>query len=106
MFDNDSFILAPTPTSGLTCELHYYYRPNSLTTVGDDNQSWLSENAPNALLYGSLVEGAVFMKASPDTIMLYEQKFQESLAMLKILGEFKDVRDEARHDQMKMQGSA
>jgi len=38
--------------------------------------------------------------------MLYEQKFQESLAMLKILGEFKDVRDEARHDQMKMQGSA
>jgi hypothetical protein len=60
------------------------------------------------MLYGSLVEGAVFMKASPDTIMLYEQKFQEALAMLKLLGEFKDVRDEARHDQIKImaQGSA
>jgi|TARA_R110000787_G_scaffold260850_1_gene366094 hypothetical protein len=108
IFDDDTFILAPTPTSGLTCELHYYYRPNSLTSVGADNQTWLSENAPNAMLYGSLVEGAVFMKASPDTIMLYEQKFQEALAMLKLLGEFKDVRDEARHDQIKImaQGSA
>ena len=102
IFDNDAFIIAPTPTSGFTAELHYYYRPASLTSVGDNNQSWLSENAPNALLYGSLVEGAVFMKASPDTIMLYEQKFQEALAMLKLLGEFRDVRDEARHDQIKM----
>ena len=54
------------------------------------------------MLYGALVEGAVFMKSSPDTIMLYEQKFQEAMAMLKLLGEFKDVRDESRHDQIKL----
>jgi len=107
-FDDDTFIVAPTPSSDLTVELHYYYRPASLTTVGDDNKSWLSENAPNAMLYGCLVEGAVFMKASPDTIMLYETKFQEALAMLKLLGEFKNVRDEARHDSIKImpQGTA
>tara|TARA_R100000935_G_C2814828_1_gene156773 strand:+ start:498 stop:1166 length:669 start_codon:yes stop_codon:yes gene_type:complete len=102
LFDEEAFIIAPTPTSGLDAELHYYYRPASLTSVGDDNQSWLSENAPNAMLYGALVEGAVFMKSSPDVIMLYEQKFQEALAMLKLLGEFRDVRDEARHDQIKI----
>ena len=101
-FDEDSFIIAPTPNADYSVELHYNYRPSSLTTVGDNNQSWLSENAPNAMLYGSLVEGAVFMKAAPDVIMLYEQKFQEALAMLKLLGEFKDVRDEARHDQVKI----
>ena len=105
LFDNNTFILAPTPGSALSFELHYNYRPASLTSVGDDNQSWLSENAPNAMLYGSLVEGAVFMKASPDTIMLYEQKFQEALAMLKLLGEYKDVRDEARNDQIKIMPS-
>ena len=107
-FDDDTFIVAPTPSSDLTVELHYYYRPASLTTVGDDNKSWLSENAPNAMLYGCLVEGAVFMKASPDTVMLYETKFQEALAMLKLLGEFKNVRDEARHDSIKImpQGTA
>ena len=102
IFDEEAFIIAPTPTSGFTAELHYYYRPASLTSVGDNNQTWLSENAPNALLYASLVEGAVFMKSPPDTIMLYEQKFQEALAMLKMLGEFRDVRDESRHDQTKI----
>ena len=101
-FDQDSFIIAPTPSADFTVELHYNYRPNSLTTVGDDNQSWLSDNAPNALLFGSLVEGAVFMKSSPETVMMYEQKFQEALAMLKVLGEFKDVRDEARSDNLKI----
>ena len=68
----------------------------------DSNQSWLSDNAPNAMLYGVLVEGAVFMKMSPETIMMYEQKYQEALAMLKLLGEYKDVRDEARNDQIKI----
>jgi hypothetical protein len=101
-FDEDTFIVAPTPDTNYSVELHYNYRPNSLTTVGDDNQTWLSENAPNAMLYGSLVEGAVFMKSDPNTISLYEQKYQEALAMLKLLGEYKDVRDEARNDQIKI----
>ena len=102
IFDNDSFILAPTPNSNYSVELHYYYRPNSLTTVSSSSQTWLSENAPNAMLYGSLVEGAVFMKSDPQTIALYDSKFQEALGMLKLLGEFKDVRDEARNDQIKI----
>ena len=101
-FDEDTFILAPTPSTNFTFELHYNYRPESLTQLSADGKSWLSENAPNAMLYGSLVEGAVFMKEAPDTIMLYEQKFQEALAMLKVLGEYKDVRDEARNDQIKI----
>tara|TARA_R100000234_G_scaffold119098_1_gene101135 strand:+ start:1217 stop:1873 length:657 start_codon:yes stop_codon:yes gene_type:complete len=102
-FDDNTFLLAPTPNATLDFELHYNYRPNSLTTVGNDNQTWLSDNAPNAMLYGALVEGAVFMKEAPETIMLYEQKFQEALALLKVLGEYKDVRDEARNDQLKIQ---
>ena len=105
-FDENTFILAPTPNTNYTFELHYNYRPATLTSVGDNNKSWLSENAPNAMLYGSLVEGAVFMKEGPETIVLYEQKFQEALAMLKMLGEYKDVRDEARHDQIKIQPQA
>ena len=42
------------------------------------------------------------MKMSSETIMMYEQKYQEALAMLKLLGEYKDVRDEARNDQIKI----
>ena len=105
-FDDDTFLLAPTPNATLNFELHYNYRPASLTSMQSSEQTWLSDNAPNAMLYGALVEGAVFMKEAPDTIMLYEQKFQEALALLKVLGEYKDVRDEARNDQLKIQPQA
>ena len=101
-FDEDSFIVAPTPDTDYSVELHYYYRPASLTTLADSGQSWLSENAPNAMLYGSLVEGAYFLKLDPQSISLYENKFQEALSTLKLLGEFKNVRDEARNDQIKL----
>lgn len=101
-FDDNTFIVAPTPDSDYTTELHYYYRPASLTTLADSGQSWLSENAPNAMLYGSLVEGAYFLKQDPNTIALYETRYQEALATLKLLGEFKNVRDEARNDQVKL----
>ena len=105
-FDDNTFLLAPTPNATLDFELHYNYRPASLTSMQSSEQTWLSDNAPNAMLYGALVEGAVFMKEASDTIMLYEQKFQEALALLKVLGEYKDVRDEARNDQLKIQPQA
>ena len=105
-FDDNTFIVAPTPNANFNVELHYYYRPASVTSLGDSEQTWLSENAPNALLFGSLVEGAVFMKADPQSITIYETKFQEALATLKVLGEFKNVRDEARNDQIKLNPGA
>ena len=101
-FDDDTFILAPTPSSDFTFELHYFYRPASLTAAGDSGTTWLSTNASNAMLYGCLVEGTIFMKAAPDEIMVYDQKFKEALATLKALGESKDVRDEARYDNIRM----
>ena len=54
------------------------------------------------MLYGCLVEGTIFMKSAPDEIMVYDQKFKEALATLKALGESKDVRDEARYDNIRM----
>ena len=101
-FDDDTFILAPTPSSDFTFELHYFYRPASLTAAGDSGTTWLSQNASNAMLYGCLVEGTIFMKSAPDEIMVYDQKFKEALATLKALGESKDVRDEARYDNIRM----
>ena len=101
-FDDDTFILAPTPSSDFTFELHYFYRPASLTAAGDSGTTWLSTNASNAMLYGCLVEGAIFMKSSPEETLIYEQKFKEALATLKLLGESKDVKDEDRYDNVRM----
>ena len=102
LFDDNTFILGPTPNSNYTFELHYYYRPSSLTAGLDNGVTWLSDNAPNAVLYGALVEAAVYMKQDPNTIGLYESKFQEALVLLKSLGEFKNIRDESRNDSVKL----
>ena len=65
-FDKDNFILAPVPDDIYEMELHYFYRPQSLTAVGDNGTTWLSENAPNAMLFGSLVEANLYMKGEAD----------------------------------------
>jgi hypothetical protein len=96
LFDRDNFILAPTPDAVYVAELHYYYRPASLTSLTDSGTSWLSENAPLAMLYGSLLEAYTFMKGEPDMIALYTQQLQMALAGMKQFGENKEVTDQYR----------
>ena len=95
-FDVDNFILAPTPDSGYTVDIHYLYRPTSITTGADSGTTWLSENAELALLYGSLVESYIFMKGEAQMMQIYEQRMQESMARLKNLGEGQETTDEYR----------
>jgi len=92
-FDADHFILAPTPNSGYTVELHYFYRPASLTAGSDSGTTWLSTNAPFALLYGSIIEAYAFMKGEPDVIQNYNGLYMQYLERLKDLGEARENTD-------------
>ncbi|MAL09052.1 MAG: hypothetical protein CMF74_05225 [Maricaulis sp.] len=96
VFDVSNFIIAPTPASALAVELHYYYRPGSLTTGGDSGTTWLSENAELALLYGSLYEAYTFMKGEADVLQNYNARLVEAISTLKMLGEAKEVTHEYR----------
>jgi len=95
-FDIDNFIVAPTPDSNYAVELHYYYRPASLTAGSDSGTTWLSENAPNALLYGSLVEAYIYMKGEADVLAMYEKQFSEALSRIKDLAEARENNDAYR----------
>jgi hypothetical protein len=95
-FDSDNFIVAPTPDSNYTLELHYYYRPASLTAGADGGTTWLSTNAPFALLYGSLIEAYYYMKGEPDVIAQYEKNYVFYLQRLKDLGEARENEDAYR----------
>ena len=99
-WDEDTFVLAPTPDAKFTAELHYFYRPQSIT-ASDDGTSWLGTNAELCLLYGSLVEAYTFMKGEPDLLQLYNGRFTESLEWLKNLGEAKQVQDQYRYDSVR-----
>lgn len=91
-----NFILGPTPDQAYDVELHYYYRPASLTAGQDSEYTWLSSNASNALLYGSLIEAYIYMKGEQDVISMYEGRFQESLSRLKDLAEARENDDAYR----------
>jgi hypothetical protein len=92
-FSEDHFIVAPTPNSGYTVELHYFYRPTSLTAGADSGTTWVSTNAPFALLYGSLVEAYTFMKGEPDVIQNYNGLYTQYLERVKDLGEARENTD-------------
>jgi|TARA_Y100000015_G_scaffold43141_1_gene52485 hypothetical protein len=101
-FDQNTFMLAPTPDSNYTAEVHYFYRPASLTAGSDSGTTWLSENAPNSLLFGSLVEASTYLKNETETA-LYQAKFAEAITLLKNLGEAEAVTDEFRSGKVAKQ---
>lgn len=94
-FDVNNFILAPTPSSAFAVELHYYYRPASLTT-DDSGTTWISTNAPDALLYATLMEAYTFMKGEKDVLDLYNGRFLEALSRLKNYAEGRNYSDSYR----------
>lgn len=99
-WDDEAFLLAPTPDDSYTMELHYFYRPPSITTVSSGT-TWLGDNAELALLYGALVEAYTFMKGEAELLALYNNRFLEAIQWLKILGEGKQTRDEYLYDRVR-----
>ncbi len=95
-FDIDNFILGPTPDAAYEVELHYFYRPASLTAGAEDGTTWLSTNASVSMLYGSLIEAYTFMKGEADLVQNYTQRFTEALSRVKNFGESQEVTDAYR----------
>jgi hypothetical protein len=105
VFDTNNFILAPIPNDALPVELHYYYRPTSITTTTGSDTTWLGNYAQEALLYGALIEAYIFMKGEADLINLYEQRFNEALARLKNYGEGREDVDAYRDGLIRMKAT-
>lgn len=98
IFDNNSFILGPTPDDNYEVELHYFYYPQSIVIAGT---SWLGDNFDNVLVYGALLEAATFMKSDADVIANYKSRYDEAMVELKQLGDAKDRQDSYRSGQVR-----
>lgn len=96
MFDENSYLLGPTPDVSYSMELHYFYYPESIVTAGT---SWLGDNFPTVLLYGALLEAYTFMKGEQDVLAQYQSRYDEALALLKKLGEGRNTQDQYRVPQ-------
>ena len=98
-FDDDTFIVGPTPDAGYTSELHYGYYPQSIVTAGT---TWLGEEFDSALLNGALIEAIRFMKGEPDIVATYEKMYLQSITLLKALGDGKLREDAYRSGQFRV----
>lgn len=94
-----SFILGPTPNSGYSVELHYYYYPESIVDAGT---TWLGDNFDSALLNGALVEAIRYMKGEADMVKLYQDMYLQSIALMKNLGDGKQRMDAYRSGQVRI----
>jgi len=94
-----SYILGPTPDVNYQVEMHYFFYPESIVTAGT---SWLGDNYDPILLYGALLEAAVFMKAEADTLTVYKAKYDEAFVQLRRLCDALERGDSYRDGQLKL----
>lgn len=74
-----AWLVVPTPVQAYNWEITYYQQPPYLDAVNQTN--WLSEYAPDALLYRSLLECEPFLK-NDERIKVWETLFGQSMALL------------------------
>lgn len=97
-----TFIVGPTPDTTYNAELHYYYYPESIVTA---NTTWLGDNFDSALFNGTMIEAITYMKGEPDLVKLYQERYVQSITLLKNLGDGKQRMDAYRDGQVRNQVS-
>lgn len=78
-YDYEHWFVGPTPDQDYDFEVLYYERLSPLSTENQTN--WLTQNAPNAMLFGTLLQAMPFLKN--DQRQIFQQKYDQAMAMLK-----------------------
>ena len=79
-YDYTHWLVAPTPAAAYTFEVLYYERPQPLDSSNQTN--WFTQYAPQALLYGSLLQAMPFLK-NDARIQMWQQQYDLIMATLK-----------------------
>ena len=77
-YDYDNWLVAPTPDQSYAFEVLYYERLVPLSSETQTN--WITRNAPNAMLYGTLLQAMPFLKN--DQRLIFQQKYTEAVQAL------------------------
>ena len=91
-------ILGPTPGANFSLDLNYFYQPESIVAASN---TWLGDNFESVLVNAVLVEAARFMKAEQDVMAMYTAQFNDSILLLKNLGDGKNRQDSYRSGQVR-----
>jgi hypothetical protein len=100
VWDQDTFYVAPTPNSGYVVELGYIYRPVQLSSANPT--TWISLNAPEALLYACLVQAYSYTKGPLEMLNYFKGAYKEALQGLGIEQQGRRRRDEYRDGMIRI----
>jgi len=100
VWDQNTFYVAPTPASSYVVELGYIYKPAQLSST--NITTWVSINAPEALLYGCLVQAYSYTKGPPDMISFFNNSYKEAIQGLGIEQQGRRRRDEYRDGMIRI----
>src|SRR5215467_2191284 len=76
--NQSSIKLGPAPDLPYNMRMGYFFQPPSIV---ETSVSWLGDHFSHALLTGSLVEAAIYMKSEDNLFARYFQMFEKDLAM-------------------------
>lgn len=83
-YDYDHWLVAPTPDAAYSFEVIYYQRVQPLDSSNQTN--WFTQHAPQALLYGTLLQAMPFVK-NDERIPVWQQQYD--LVMRTLMAEDK-----------------
>ena len=100
MFRENAIVVAPTPATGYSVLLDYVYTPDNLSST--NTTTYISQNAPELLLYACLVEAFAYLKGPADMYKLYSDKYNEALQGFALEQQGRRRRDEYEDGSMRI----
>lgn len=94
VWDDNTFAMAPTPNSNYEVQLGYIYRPEQLSSTNPT--TWISTNAPEALLYACLNQAYSYTKGPLEMLQYFENAYQQAIQGLGVEQQGRRRRDEYR----------
>ena len=100
VWDDGNFYIAPTPDDSYSVQLGYIYRPAQLSS--SNTETWVSKNAPEALLYACLIQAYSYTKGPLEMLQYYEQSYMQAIQSLGLEQQGRRRRDEYRDGMIRL----
>ena len=100
VWDQNTFYVAPTPNQSYAAELGYNYRPAQLSSTTPT--TWISTNAPEALLYACLIQAYSYTQGPPNMLQYFENAYAQALQGLGLEQQGRRRRDEYRDGMVRL----
>lgn len=100
VWDQNTFSVAPTPDESYQVQMGYIYRPTQLSSTNQN--TWISTNAPEALLYACLIQAYSYTKGPPDMLTYFNQSYQQAIQGLGTEQQGRRRRDEYRDGMLRI----